>query len=145
MSNLYLKLSKLKSKLRFSKFKTFFSWSVFCELQVTQISVIFQTSCRNIKIRDLGVKLYPAFLLLFFSQKNYDLLKSKDPCFLSIKNINFHKNETDSRMENPLHSLREMNHVLHVVWELQIPMSWNSRKKKQCIFHNIYFVRRKLF
>ena len=54
------------SKLRFSKFKKFVSRLVFGELQLTQISLNFQTSCCNLKIRDLGVKLCVAFLLFFF-------------------------------------------------------------------------------
>ena len=61
-------------------------------------------------------------------------LKSKSPCFLLNKNINFAKNETESKMENPTHSFREMNHVFQLVEELQIKsktvMSWSLRKKR---------------
>ena len=42
------------SKFQFSKFKKFVSRSVFGELQVTQISLNFKTSCYNLKIRGLG-------------------------------------------------------------------------------------------
>ena len=31
------------------------------------------------------------------------------------QNINFNKNETESKMENPTHSFREMNLVLQLV------------------------------
>ena len=52
-------------------------------------------------------------------------------------------------MENPIHSFREMNHVVQLVQELQVnsktAISWSSRKKKDCIFYNIYFVRRIFF
>ena len=54
------------SKLRFSKFKKFvFRW-VFGELQLTQISLNFKTSCSNLKIRGPGAKLWVAFLLFLF-------------------------------------------------------------------------------
>ena len=49
------------SKLRFSKFKNFFSRSVFGELQLAWISLNFKTSCRNLKIRGLAACV--AFLL----------------------------------------------------------------------------------
>ena len=40
-------------------------------------------------------------------ERNYDVLKSKSSCILFNKNINFNKNETESKMENPTHSVRE--------------------------------------
>ena len=44
----------------------------------------------------------------------------------------------ESKMKNPTHSFREMDHVLQFVKELQIKvktaMSWSSQKKKECIF-----------
>ena len=47
------------------------------------------------------------WLFYYFNfERNYDVLKSKSPCILLNKNINFNKNETDSKMENPTHSLR---------------------------------------
>ena len=36
------------------------------------------------------------------------------------KNINFNKNETESKMENPTHSFRETNFVLQLIQESQI-------------------------
>ena len=60
------------------------------------------------------------------------------PCILFNKNINFYKNETESKMGNPTHSFREMNLVLQLIYESQIKsktvMSWISRKKKEDIF-----------
>ena len=50
------------SKLRFSKCNKFFTGSVFFR----QISLNFQTSCCNLKIRVLGAKLCAAFLLFQF-------------------------------------------------------------------------------
>ena len=46
------------SKLLFSKFEKFVSRSVFRELQLKQISLNFQTFCCNLKIRDLGTKVF---------------------------------------------------------------------------------------
>ena len=58
---------------------------------------------------------------IFFNfEKNYDDLKSKSPCILLNKNINFNKNETESKMENPTHSFRETNLVLQLISKLQI-------------------------
>ena len=37
----------------------------------------------------------------FNFETNYDILKSKSPCILLNKNINFNKNETESKMEIP--------------------------------------------
>ena len=45
-------------------------------------------------------------------------------------------------MGNPKHPFREMNLVLRLVYESGIisktVMSWSSRKKKECIFRNVY-------
>ena len=57
MSNIYLKVTiKTFSKLRLSGFKKFVTRSVLGELQLAQISLKFETSCCNLKIRDLGAK-----------------------------------------------------------------------------------------
>ena len=89
---------------------------------------------------------------LFYSfsfEKNYDVWKSKHPCFLLNKNVNFNKNETEPKMENPTRSFRDKNLVLQLVWESRIKsksvMSWSSQKKKECIFRNVYFVRKIFF
>ena len=37
------------------------------------------------------------------------------PRILLNKNINFNKDETESKMENPTHSLRETNLVLELI------------------------------
>ena len=63
------------------------------------------------------------------------------------QNIKFHKNKTESKLENPLHSFREMNHVVQPVEELWIKsktvMSWSLQKKKECFFCS--FVQRNFF
>ena len=116
MLNIYLKVTieKKYSKLPFSEFKKFVSKSVFRELQLTQISFNFQTFCCNLKIRVVGAKCVRLFCYFHF-ERNYDVLKSKSSCFLLNKNINFNKNETKSKMENPTHSFRELNLVLQPV------------------------------
>ena len=64
MSNIYLKFTiETFSKLLFSGFKEFVTKSVFGELQLTQKSLNFLTSCNNLKTRGLGAKLYVAFVL----------------------------------------------------------------------------------
>ena len=72
----------------------------FWEFQLTQISSNFKTSCGNLQIRSLRVKLCVAFLLFYF-WKSYDVLKSNSPWILLNKYIKFNKNETESKMENP--------------------------------------------
>ena len=66
------------------------------------------------------------------------------------KNINFNKNERESKLENPLPSFWETNLVLQLIEELQIKsktvISWSSWKKKKgifCIYH-FFFVYRLL-
>ena len=55
-------------------------------------------------------------LFYYFNfERNYDFLKSKSPCILLNKNINFNKNETESKMENPTHSFRDSNPVLQLI------------------------------
>ena len=48
------------------------------------------------------------WLLNYFNfERNYDVFKSKSPCIMLNKNINFNKNKTESRMENPTHRVLE--------------------------------------
>ena len=50
-----------------------------------------------------------------FCYFNFEVLKSKSLCILLNKNINFGKNKTESKMENPTQSFREMNIVLQLI------------------------------
>ena len=64
MLYIYLKVTiETFSKLRFSEFKNFIARTVFGELQLTQISLNFKTSCCNLEIRGLGAKLCVSVLL----------------------------------------------------------------------------------
>ena len=116
MPNIYLKPTiETFSKLRFSGFIKFLNRSVFGELQLTQISLNFKTCCCNLKIRGLWAKLCMWLFYYFNFERNYDVLKSKSPCILLNKNINFNKNKTESKMENPTHSFTETNLVLQLI------------------------------
>ena len=79
------------------------------------------------------------WLFCYFNfERNYDILKSKSVCFLLNKNINFNKNETESKTENPTRTCSHMNRVLQLIQESRIKskniMSWSSRKKKRVQF-----------
>ena len=92
---------------------------------------------------------------LFYSfnfKRNYDVLKSKNPRKFLNKDINFSKNETESKMENTPHSFRETNLVFQFIWELQIKSKAQKNKKKKRsqketkdIFCNVYFAQRTFF
>ena len=53
-------------------------------------------------------------LKIFNFERNY-VLKSKNPCILLNKNINFNKKEEESKLENPTNSFRERNFVLQFI------------------------------
>ena len=55
------------------------------------------------------------FFCYFNFERIYDVLKSKSPCILLNKNIDFNKNGMESKMENRTHSFREMNLVLQLI------------------------------
>ena len=84
-------------------------------------------------MRSLGAKLCGWLFYYFNFERNYDVLKSKRPCFLLNKSINFNKNETELKMKNPTHYFRETNIVFQLIKELQIKsktrMSCSSQKK----------------
>ena len=86
-------------KLRFSKLKKFISRSVFRELQLMQMSLNFQTSCCNSKIRGLGAKLCEAFLLFLFWK---ELWCFKEPMlFVEEKLITLIKTRQNRKWEIP--------------------------------------------
>ena len=151
---IYLKVTIEKklmlSKLRFGTIKRLVTKSVFGELQLKQVSLNFTTFCCNSKIRGLGAKLCGFSIIYYFHfGRTYDVLESKSSCILLNKNINFNKNETKSKMENPTHSFKETNLVLQLIKESQIKsktvISWSSQKKKEGIFCTSYFVQKNFF
>ena len=74
---------------------------------------------------------------------------SKSPYFLLNKIINSNKNETELKMQNPTHTLRETNLLLPLIKnrELKIKLWWAGarERKKGAFFCNVYFVQKKLF
>ena len=85
----------------------------------------------------------------FNLETNYDVLKSKSPCILLNKNINFNKNETESKMEIP-HTVLDQRTLCfssHSNCKLKVKLWWDGacKRKKEGIFCTIYFVWRKFF
>ena len=109
-----IKLLLNLQKLHVSGFKKSVTRFVFEELKLTQRSLNFKTSCCNLKTRVLGAKMCVAFLIFDF-ERNYDVLKSKSRCNSLSKTINFNKNQTESKMENPKHSFRETKLVFQFI------------------------------
>ena len=74
----------------------------------------------------------------FNIEKNYDVLKSKSPCFLLNKNMNFDKNEMESRMLNPTHAFKETNLCFNSNknCKLKVNLWWVGayERKKEYIF-----------
>ena len=54
------------------------------------------------------------------------------------------KMKVELKMKNATRTFREMNVVLQLVYKLQIKyktlISWSLRKKKECIFCNVFFI-----
>ena len=59
------------------------------------------------------------------------------------------KMKVELKMENATRTFREMNVVLQLVYKLQIKyktlISWSLRKKKECIFCNVFFIWKTFF
>ena len=87
-------------------------------------------------------------LYCFHFERNYDVLKSKSPCILLNKIINFNKNETESKMENPTHSLERQTLCFdsYKNRKLKVKLWWiGALEIKKGIFCIVYFVRRGCF
>ena len=86
----------------------------------------------------------------FYFERNYDDLKSKSPCFLLNKIINFNKNETELKMENPITVLERwtMCFSSYKNCKLKIKLWWveaHKRKKNKLYKNKVYFVHRTYF
>ena len=77
----------------------------------TQISLNFQTSCCNLKIRGLGEKLVVVFLLFLFCKELFRF-KVKESMLFVKQTYKLNKQETESKMENSTHIFIEMNLML---------------------------------
>ena len=100
------------SKLRFSKFKKFVSSSFFLGALTHADIIEFSNFLLQLKNERSGSKIVWLFCYVNF-ERNYDVFLS--PCILLNKNINFNKNKTELKMENPAHSFRETNLVLQYI------------------------------
>ena len=81
------------------------------------------------------------WLFCYFDfERSYQVLKSKSPCILLNKKINF-----ISKLENPTHSFRETYIVLQLLQKSKIKsktvMSWSSQKKIEGIFLLLAFFK----
>ena len=81
------------------------------------------------------------WLFYYFNfESSYDVLKSKSPCILLNKNINFHKNEAESKIENP-HTLLERRTKLKVkLWWVGV-----RKRKTRTFFVPFIFSEGKFF
>ena len=78
-------------------------------------------------------------LFYYFNfERNYDVWKSRSLCILLNTIINFNKNETESKMENPTHSFGETNLALQLIWESQIKVKlwlvWACKKRGHFLY-----------
>ena len=80
----------------------------------------------------------------FNCERNYDVLKSKSPCILLNKNINFNKNGMKSKMENRTHSL-ETNLKLQLIWESQIKSKTVMSEIKKRLFFVPFILSKGIF
>ena len=151
MSNIYLKYTFGKKwctqNLDFQNFKISSPDQFLGSSKSIRYHEIFYNFFTQLKNQRTGSKTVVRLFYYFNFKRNY-VSKSKSSSFLLNDNINFNKNETESKMENPTHTFWEMNLVLQLTSESRIKsktvMNWSSHKKKECIFCNVYFVRRKL-
>ena len=99
----------------------------------------------QLKNQRSGSKTVCIWLFYYFNfERNYDVLKSKSPCFL-LKNINFNKNETELKIENPTHTFRETGLVLPLIQEswIKVKQWWvgaHKRKRESMSFISMYSV-----
>ena len=108
MSNIYSKVTiETFSKHRFSKLKNCVTRSVFGELRLKLLVATYKSDAWEQNC---------LWLFHYFNfERSYDILKSKSPCSLLNKNINFNEKETESKMENPTDSFRETNLMLQPI------------------------------
>ena len=143
MSNIYLK-SYCWEKVTYSKLFDFKKFVKKVPLQVrfwgapTHADIIeFWNVSLQLKNQSSGDKT-ARLLSYFYFERNYDVLKSRSPCFLL--------NKSESKTEN----FRVINLVLQLSsyknCQIKVkPWVGDCEKKRESISSNIYFVRRKLF
>ena len=141
MSNLYYWERLTFSKLLFCKFQNL-SPGQFLESS---------NSCRYNYILKLLVATYKSevweqnnvCLFHYFNfEMNYDVLKSKSPRILLNKNMNFNKNETETKMENPIHSFFYYQGFLQRHWRFT---GQRGRRGDHLLFHSTTSTRSQTF
>ena len=133
MSNIYLKVTVEEKNWRSQNFGfpglNNLSRCQFWEAPTHADITDFKISCCNLKNRVLGPKLCVAFLLFSLWKELWHFKVKKFMHFVEQKYINFNKNGTESKMENPTHSFRKTKLVPQLTWESQIKrktvMSWS--------------------
>ena len=132
MSNIYLKATQ-NVHFKVLKSSSELSGQFFETSNLRRYHWIFKLLVSTLKSEVLDCLGWNCVWVSYYSyfERNYDVLKSKSPCFLLNKNIKFNKNDTELIMENPIHNFRDINHVLQLLLELgiksKIVMSRRSR------------------
>ena len=87
------------------------------------------------KLKRIFLTMYNFYKYYFNFERNYDVLQSKSSCILLDKNINFNKNETESKMGNPTHSFRETNLVLQLIenCKLKVKLWWVGTRERNSV------------
>ena len=115
IANTYLKVSiETFSKLRFSEFNKFISRSDLGSSNSRRCHWILKFVVATYK-SDVWEQIYVWLFYYFNFERSYKVFKSNSPWILLNKNINFCKNEMESKMENTTHSFRETNLVLQLI------------------------------
>ena len=101
-------------------------------------TIEFQNFLLLLKSQKSRTKTVCDFSITLNLKRSSDVLMSKSWCNLLNKKINFHKNETELKMENFTHRFRKTNHVLHLIWKLQhkVKLWWvgTLERKKRAFF-----------
>ena len=87
------------------------------------------------------------FSIILVLKKKFDVLKSKSSCFLLNKNLNFNKNETELKMENPTHTLerRTLRFSSYENRKLKVKLWWVRAHKQSAFFVTFILSEGKVF
>ena len=134
------------SKLRFAKPKIFVSMRVFGEIHLTQIFWNFKISSCNLTIKVHEANVCVGFSVIPIERNLWGFKVKESLIYIGQKyKLKQKRDGMENRKFN--HIFKETNLVLQLIWESRIKTKtvMSSWKKKDYIFCNIYFVRRKFF